>query len=215
MRYLRRQKPQEAIDGIDTDRYYLGSLCKRSHSFRNKMQSLRIKSNGTCVECARLQEKNRCIDPQKVVRRKARVNAKYRSDSAFREKAIQRAKSRYQENPYYAKNNKQRSRSKLKGYPRIDYSASDLRNHLKSMGENCFYCGSSDRKSLDHVVPVGRGGVDALTNIIPSCLTCNQSKNAQHYVEWYKKQHFFSRDRLRQIAAFIGDTTTLASMEND
>eukprot|EP00878_Enallax_costatus_P018955 GHUV01019982.1.p1 GENE.GHUV01019982.1~~GHUV01019982.1.p1 ORF type:complete len:172 (+),score=36.11 GHUV01019982.1:551-1066(+) len=46
-----------------------------------------------------------------------------------------------------------------------------LRDHHK-----CQYCGSSKELTLDHVIPVCRGGVNSWTNLVTACMACNQKK---------------------------------------
>ncbi|RKU10871.1 hypothetical protein C6503_19495 [Candidatus Poribacteria bacterium] len=44
-------------------------------------------------------------------------------------------------------------------------------------GERCFYCGESlGYYEVDHVHPRSRGGDDTLTNLVLSCVRCNQTK---------------------------------------
>lgn len=52
-------------------------------------------------------------------------------------------------------------------------------------GGYCFYCGSKpDRLTVDHIVPLSRGGHDTIGNRIPACLSCNSSKGAKTFMEW-------------------------------
>lgn len=41
---------------------------------------------------------------------------------------------------------------------------------------HCYYCGTSDRLSLDHVVPLHLGGLNRPENIVCCCVPCNISK---------------------------------------
>jgi len=46
----------------------------------------------------------------------------------------------------------------------------------------CHYCGKqvgADQLTMDHVIPVARGGRSTRGNIVPACPACNQSKKAQ------------------------------------
>lgn len=44
-------------------------------------------------------------------------------------------------------------------------------------GARCFYCGATpDYFEVDHVHPKSRGGTDELTNLVLSCVACNQTK---------------------------------------
>lgn len=40
----------------------------------------------------------------------------------------------------------------------------------------CFYCGSTKKLGLDHVIPLHTGGANALFNLVCCCHACNQSK---------------------------------------
>lgn len=45
----------------------------------------------------------------------------------------------------------------------------------------CHYCGRQvpfDQVTMDHVVPVARGGRSTKGNIVPACPACNRSKKA-------------------------------------
>lgn len=48
----------------------------------------------------------------------------------------------------------------------------------------CAYCGSRGPMTMDHVVPVSRGGSNFIGNILPACKPCNSSKGARLLVEW-------------------------------
>jgi len=45
----------------------------------------------------------------------------------------------------------------------------------------CHYCGKqvpSEQITMDHVVPVARGGRSTRGNIVPACTACNKTKKA-------------------------------------
>lgn len=44
----------------------------------------------------------------------------------------------------------------------------------------CHYCGekfAAKELTLDHIVPIARGGTSSKGNVVPSCKPCNQSKH--------------------------------------
>lgn len=47
---------------------------------------------------------------------------------------------------------------------------------IVSNGDQCVYCGSSDRLTLDHKIPRSCGGPNALWNLQLLCFDCNQAK---------------------------------------
>jgi len=59
----------------------------------------------------------------------------------------------------------------------------------------CYYCGKvlvenqNDGRdhaawTMDHVTPRAKGGSDALNNLVPCCVECNQSKNDKNLEEY-------------------------------
>lgn len=51
----------------------------------------------------------------------------------------------------------------------------------------CLYCGSTDSKlTMDHWMPVVRGGKTELGNLLPCCKSCNSRKGDKHPDEWLK-----------------------------
>lgn len=48
----------------------------------------------------------------------------------------------------------------------------------------CIYCGKRENITLDHVVPIARGGVHGIGNLAPACKPCNSSKRDKTVMEW-------------------------------
>jgi len=46
-------------------------------------------------------------------------------------------------------------------------------------GDACLSCGSTQSISIDHVVPLSKGGRNDISNIQPLCLTCNKRKSSK------------------------------------
>lgn len=67
---------------------------------------------------------------------------------------------------------KENRRSKENG----KISSKDWTALLKKYGNKCLACGSVKRITMDHVVPLSKGGKHHIDNIQPLCKTCNQKK---------------------------------------
>ena len=52
----------------------------------------------------------------------------------------------------------------------------------------CFVCGSPDRITLDHLIPLSRGGEHSKRNCRPLCWSCNSSKRDSKLTEWLPKR---------------------------
>lgn len=64
-----------------------------------------------------------------------------------------------------------------------------LRERLVAAGATCFYC-SSAATTMDHVIPLSRGGTGHEGNLVPCCRRCNASKSDLLIVEWrFGKPH--------------------------
>ena len=50
--------------------------------------------------------------------------------------------------------------------------------------QNCTYCGSIDRLSVDHLIPRIKGGPDEAYNLVLACRSCNSSKGKRDLLEW-------------------------------
>jgi len=51
---------------------------------------------------------------------------------------------------------------------------------LEAHNFKCRYCGSSNLKlTIDHVIPVSKGGKHTSNNVVPACQPCNSHKGAK------------------------------------
>lgn len=51
---------------------------------------------------------------------------------------------------------------------------------LSEFNNRCVYCGRSDLKlTMDHVIPISKGGPHSKENVVPSCGPCNSKKGAR------------------------------------
>ena len=59
--------------------------------------------------------------------------------------------------------------------------------------------GSKNIRSIDHIVALDNGGLNEIWNCVPMYRSYNCSKRTQDMEEWYKKQDFYSEERLQKI----------------
>lgn len=59
-------------------------------------------------------------------------------------------------------------------------------NRVRKEGR-CTYCAkplTTDTATMDHIVPLSRGGKTTLANLVVACRSCNMQKHARTAVEW-------------------------------
>lgn len=62
---------------------------------------------------------------------------------------------------------------------------SDQVREIIESSTQCYYClKNCEELSLDHVVPISRGGQNCIENIVSCCKSCNSSKNDKLLHEW-------------------------------
>jgi 5-methylcytosine-specific restriction endonuclease McrA len=64
-------------------------------------------------------------------------------------------------------------------------SSPELSRYMAQLLEKpCAYCNSTDNITIDHIVPLSRGGTHERANLAPACWSCNCSKGARLLEEW-------------------------------
>jgi 5-methylcytosine-specific restriction endonuclease McrA len=56
------------------------------------------------------------------------------------------------------------------------FTAEEWRALLDAAGHKCLACGSMERLSADHIIPLALGGSNGIENIQPLCVDCNCKK---------------------------------------
>ena len=71
-------------------------------------------------------------------------------------------------------------------------------------GSPCFACGAVGPMTADHIIPLSRGGVHSVGNLIPLCRSCNSSKNDKTWMEWRVWRRENGSPRLQIPAGDVG-----------
>jgi 5-methylcytosine-specific restriction endonuclease McrA len=110
------------------------------------------------------------------------TNREYRENNYERRLEIERtsrAKNKEKHRP--AKNARQSIRNRTLAQTPYLILDKELRRIYNSP---CFMCGCKENQSLDHVIPISRGGSHSVGNIMTLCRNCNASKHARTITEW-------------------------------
>ena len=57
------------------------------------------------------------------------------------------------------------------------FSFNEWENLCLDAGGKCKICGKLDKLTIDHIIPISKGGDNSLKNIQPLCLKCNMNKS--------------------------------------
>ncbi len=71
---------------------------------------------------------------------------------------------------------------------------------FRDCGRRCVYCGTGlglDNATLDHVMPVSRGGTHLPGNLVSACQPCNQRKGALLPAEFFTRYPFAGQNFMR------------------
>lgn len=84
-------------------------------------------------------------------------------------------------NPQLNRDKSSRRRARVKQNGIFAISKKELQRLYASP---CFSCGSSAQITMDHIIPIDRGGTHSIGNLMPLCRPCNSSKHDRTLTEW-------------------------------
>jgi len=116
------------------------------------------------------------------------VSAKWRANN--REKALEAIRRWSRQHPEVRRVLEEKRRS-------LKYSNTPIEEMLTSTewlailaeaNGHCHYCGKEAKLTLDHVIPLSKGGKHSKENVVPACGHCNFSKGTKTVEEWNAKR---------------------------
>lgn len=126
----------------------------------------------------------RRLDPEYVRRQKERGRQYYQTQKAKRQTEEYRERRRKQRRKYRAKETEyaRLRRARIYGAAR-NFSQDDWLRILDKQDHKCKYCGEPFSDDLpptvDHVLPLSKGGHHTAINIVAACKPCNSQKQAR------------------------------------
>lgn len=101
-----------------------------------------------------------------------------------RDRRLTYAKEYAKRNPHVGQATKRRRRAAIRASGAYRFTGADWKRCVDRLGGRCFYCGEIGPMTMDHVVPVVRGGTHGAGNIVPACMSCNCHKQGRTVAEW-------------------------------
>lgn len=105
-------------------------------------------------------------------------------------KILKRHKKYYQNNPNKFANYSISRRQRKKNAYGNGITKQEWLEIMNSTNWTCFYCGeyiggkNNKNRTLDHIIPICKGGPHIKENLIPACKSCNSSKHNKMPFEW-------------------------------
>jgi 5-methylcytosine-specific restriction endonuclease McrA len=165
-------------------RYFTGKPCPHGHITN------RITKEGSCVECVAIKAKS---NSKKEYDRNRYIN----NSDAIKEKRLNSYYlNKNKENSYtkfYARNNpdkiriiKSNYKFKRRALEKTGASTKELKIWLSKQHKICYWCNKKcdDDFHIDHYLPLSKGGLHKIENLVISCPTCNLTKSAKDPYEY-------------------------------
>jgi len=158
---LRQLSQEQRDNNIERNRAYQAVYLKRNRAKVNARKKARYYSK-----------------PEEICAK----NAEYREKNYERRLEIEqasRAKNKEKWRP--AKNARQSARYRALKENQFVILNKELRQVYEAP---CYNCGSMENQTLDHLIPLSKGGRHSVGNIGTLCSSCNSSKHARTITEW-------------------------------
>lgn len=129
-----------------------------------------------------------------------------RADDVYRVKQYAASKRWREANPTLVRLIKNRRAARLAGARSNGVGLHEWQEicawHANKAGETmCAYCKKARANTIEHVVPIARGGRDEASNVLPACRTCNSSKGASLIWEWCRARELLTDAELEALSA--------------
>ena len=154
----------------------------------------------TCAECAGSLESmrshakycsRRCKTKASDRRRTAEGRGRVRDRARYPKEAEHRRAYAMQylaDNPDRCREYRRKRKALIRGASASAFSDADWRRTCTRYRNCCAYCGRGGLPlTMDHVVPIARGGRHSIGNVVPACEPCNFGKHTSLAIEWIRR----------------------------
>lgn len=107
---------------------------------------------------------------------------RYKTQECYDRNNANRRERRAQNPDKYLKHDRDR-RARYKG-AKGHHTQEQLDARYAYYGHKCIYCGCGGKLTLEHLIPLVKGGTHWASNLAPSCRSCNSSKGDKTHSEY-------------------------------
>lgn len=91
--------------------------------------------------------------------------------------------------PEYVSATNQRYRARKANAPGKGVTAEQWERIVYACNSRCTYCNAEGQVTMDHIVPLSKGGAHDPTNVVPACMSCNTTKRDQDVETFLEKKY--------------------------
>ena len=179
--------------------------------------------NSVCKPCKKIEKAKEYQDNREYILNRVKVYAENNKDKIEAYRNRNRDKLRALYNKYNAEHREKRNEyasEYRKNNPEKIFNARSDRRAKEEQGSGitkeqwkelmdyfnfkCAYSneyigGDSDKRTVDHIIPLNDNGVNEIWNCVPMHHSYNSSKKDKDPMGWYLNQSFYNEDRLTNI----------------
>lgn len=141
-----------------------------------------IDAKSKCKRCSDRQSHNAHLEKRKEKQKAYRT--KIKNTAEYKDYFKRYAKDHKESLREYKRINKGKRRSIIK---EGNFSIKDWREQIKKQENKCAYCQIECKLTLDHIIPLSKGGRHIASNICGACMKCNNRKSAKSVETWLKE----------------------------
>jgi len=223
-------KRASSKDGLDSRCLNCIKVCSRqsANKNRNKNSNGATISNKLCATC-RIEKtadsfgtnpgskdglRNECKDCRNI-----KTRYKYETDPDFRKNESIRAAQKYLEHREYILNKtkqwskknpdkkveqRHRRQARLCGQIEFDLPKDFIKILRLAQNGSCAYCSKNDVKlTVEHMLPLSRGGKHCFANVILACTTCNFNKHNKTLEEWLEHNQNLQKTGIKSETLYM------------
>ena len=75
------------------------------------------------------------------------------------------------------------------------FTTKEYKDKLDFYNNKCGYCLERNPYTIDHIIPISKGGNNYIDNIMPACLQCNGQKRDYLLEEWFLLPNCYNKNK--------------------
>lgn len=181
----------------------LRARCKACTAFQLREWRRQNVEANAALQAAWYERQKLKLAKRSEAERKAYLAKRAEISKRYRVRHAERLKAQRLDNIEQARHDKRRHEATRRRRGSGKISRDEWMAVVAEAGSCCFYCGAAVEKiTIDHIIPLAKGGVNKAANLVGACTKCNASKAAADPIEWIFFKH--GADALARLLLLAG-----------